>query len=1148
MNIIRLLFSFFFLFLYESIVCQDLGELNIIAQQGHANKITTFTVDRNYKYLVSGDIRGVIKIWDYKTGSLIKTLNSVGCVQDIEIDSDKMIMITSHGDAHVVCYWSLDDFIPYTIQGLEFVQDFEVIPNSNILTYCKKNEIHFLDITTLKIVNTIKSPREELSIDDGGVEFTVDGKKVAVNGTFEDRSNGKFNLEPVILIFDTQSGSLLNILHDATYHSMSLSFNATGEYMASIDRDFDINIWDLKSNKIIHTKSERNGKYTHVSFINSNNLLLYGQRVPEKNEDQEIESPFLEVWDFTLQNRLRYESNIDEDQFNIFGPAIHLANDSIVIYPSWYNSINVYDLVRYKYVLQTGKPFDPITDVKFNEKKNTFLIAMKNELHYWNIENLTYDTELRYDDVSDISYDSYYTSALTKNIKGEVMLWDLAERDSNTTFSTSMGKNISPKDVSLASSYLSPSGKMAVYGNHDGQILVSKYPFSKTDTIIGEWDHESTGQNLNLTNPMDQVAFSSDDRFIAFTGVFSHKIKVYDQLQKKLYNIDTDYTATNLTISNDNQLAFVNSMGKASLYSLRENGPIEIKDFDFNDRHLFESKLRFSNNSNILAYGSNNGFLFAWDLKSDKLINKWDIGNSINSIEFNESDNLLIVSSENGSFKLFNLNDEKELLTISFMNSMSWLAFTPEGFFDGSGSAWNLAPMSFSSNPFALFQPEQFFNIFYQPDIIHDILKEEKNIAKILADRKDKRYNADISQYANSKLPIVEIVEGELDTSKRVQMFKFIVKDEGSGIRDLKIFHNGILVNHIAGELKINSRDNRYEINLPIKQVYDRNSISAYVFNDNNIKSKTVSVEISGSYGFRRKGNIYILSIGINQYEDTLLNLKYAEADASIFSQELEKSLSELTVGLKHPTKVYEKSYQYNLYGSDATRNNICDVIKALNGESNSIGKKLNIQAIFPEDILILYYSGHGYATKNKFYLIPHNAKTINDSLVNGISDYDLAELLKTIHCKELVFVIDACQSGQAITKDDIRNGPFNSTGLAQLAYEKGMYIIAASQSLQSALEVESLGHGLLTYTMINKGLLSLEADCAPKDKQINIVEWLNYSASNVPIEYKKAAEKKIKTKQGIPVSSDIHIQTPKVYFNRGSYNSSLSIKEWNSD
>ena len=56
----------------------------------------------------------------------------------------------------------------------------------------------------------------------------------------------------------------------------------------------------------------------------------------------------------------------------------------------------------------------------------------------------------------------------------------------------------------------------------------------------------------------------------------------------------------------------------------------------------------------------------------------------------------------------------------------------------------------------------------------------------------------------------------------------------------------------------------------------------------------------------------------------------------------------------------------------------------------------------------------------------------------------------------------DASLRDEAARSDD-------SKGLAQLAYEKGMYILTAAQSYQAAQETSQLGHGLLTTRLSRK-------------------------------------------------------------------------------
>jgi uncharacterized caspase-like protein len=159
---------------------------------------------------------------------------------------------------------------------------------------------------------------------------------------------------------------------------------------------------------------------------------------------------------------------------------------------------------------------------------------------------------------------------------------------------------------------------------------------------------------------------------------------------------------------------------------------------------------------------------------------------------------------------------------------------------------------------------------------------------------------------------------------------------------------------------------------------------------------------------------------------------------------------------------------------------------------------------------LVVYFAGHGTAAHNQFYLIPHDLgyqgkRTALDQaglrhmLAHSISDRELEHAFAQSNAGHLLFVIDACNSGQALEAQEKRRGPMNAKGLAQLAYEKGMYILTAAQSFQAAQEAERLGHGLLTYALIEEGLKKAAADQEPRDGQIMVREWLNYATARVP-------------------------------------------------
>ena len=82
--------------------------------------------------------------------------------------------------------------------------------------------------------------------------------------------------------------------------------------------------------------------------------------------------------------------------------------------------------------------------------------------------------------------------------------------------------------------------------------------------------------------------------------------------------------------------------------------------------------------------------------------------------------------------------------------------------------------------------------------------------------------------------------------------------------------------------------------------------------------------------------------------------------------------------------------------------------------------------------------------------------------------------------------------------RDSFKPGPMGDSGLGQLAYDKGIRILAATQADDVALEDARLGQGLLTYALAVDGLGAGEAD-VDGDGDIRIDEWLVYAVRRLP-------------------------------------------------
>jgi hypothetical protein len=126
-----------------------------------------------------------------------------------------------------------------------------------------------------------------------------------------------------------------------------------------------------------------------------------------------------------------------------------------------------------------------------------------------------------------------------------------------------------------------------------------------------------------------------------------------------------------------------------------------------------------------------------------------------------------------------------------------------------------------------------------------------------------------------------------------------------------------------------------------------------------------------------------------------------------------------------------------------------------------------------------------------------------------------------------------------------------NSKGLAQLAYEKGMYILTAAQSYQAALEAARLGHGYLTYALVEEGLKTNVSDLAPKDGQVWVREWLDFATARVPEMQLQKIEEQRKLGRGLELlikfvesdtGQDRNVQRPRVFYRRETESSPLVV------
>ena len=571
------------------------------------------------------------------------------------------------------------------------------------------------------------------------------------------------------------------------------------------------------------------------------------------------------------------------------------------------------------------------------------------------------------------------------------------------------------------------------------------------------------------------------------------------------------------------------------------------------------TSVAFSRDGRRLASGSSDNTIRIWDLATKRELRTLTGHTSnIESIDFSPDGRLLASASDDGGTFLWDANTGEHLLTlISLDDGGEWMVVTPQGLFDGTPVSWNQILWRYNQDTFNVAPVEWFFTEFYHPGLLGDILAGKRPRVAQDVSKKDRRQPQVKLSLTGEPPPAHGIA------SRRVKI-KIDVTDapadqehaQGTGARDLRLFRNGSLVKVWRGDVLKGSSAVTLEEEIAVTA--GANRLIAYAFNRDNVKSKDAPLLLTGADSLKRPGAAYVIAVGLNEYANPQYNLKYAVADAQSFGDEVKARQTQ--VGLIDRVEVVP------LLNENATKENILAALKLLAGApgppSLKAGLLDRLKRAEPEDTVIIYFAGHGTAQAQRFYLIPHDLGYTGDRtkltedglrsiLSHSISDVELEEVVEGLDAGHLLLVIDACNSGQALEAEEKRRGPMNSKGLAQLAYEKGMYILTAAQSYQAALEAAQLGHGLLTYALIEEGLKTAIADNQPKDGTLSAREWLDFATERVP----QMQEEKMKQTRGVGVAIAFmegeqniaepekrSVQRPRVFYRRELEGSPLVI------
>ncbi|MGJ8684716.1 MAG: caspase family protein [Nonlabens sp.] len=488
------------------------------------------------------------------------------------------------------------------------------------------------------------------------------------------------------------------------------------------------------------------------------------------------------------------------------------------------------------------------------------------------------------------------------------------------------------------------------------------------------------------------------------------------------------------------------------------------------------------------------------NITSISSLGNWQVENRYSHLKSEEDDN--------GIFKIIDKDSKTSVVDAFFNSNGSYFISTADNYYVANKEIFDYIWFQREEQ---IYRPEQFDLQFNRPDLV---LEKIGSSTTSIIDSYQALYEKRLRKMGikesvvleNHNIPELHLEDKfKIPSSTKSDKVKLSLTAQDSlfKISSVKIWNNNVPV---LTQDYTSSKTNLKKDKVSVDLASGENKIQISVFNENGIESKKETVYIQ-KIAASRKPNLYLLTVGVSEFDNKAYDLKYAVKDAMDVASTLQSSTA------------FEKVYTQSLTNAEVTEENLL--------KSKSFFEKASI-----DDVVILFIASHGVLDKESNYYLGAPQINFDTPSQGGIDYLILEDVLASAPSLKKIILLDACHSGELDEEDDRAFKPLvtaedvsqnkgennnvkargsgstrvgksvdNITTISKniftdLRLGNGINIISSAGGEEFAYEGDEWNNGLFTYTLLH-GLTSGQADLN-QDGKIMLSELQEYTFDEV--------------------------------------------------